>query len=52
MSELVIDAKQWAKHPWNAFGKKVVGAVEFMLLTCFTVLALFSISFCFINSII
>jgi hypothetical protein len=24
MSELVIDAKEWAKHPWNAFGKKVV----------------------------
>jgi len=24
MSELLLDAKQWAKHPWNAFGKKVV----------------------------
>lgn len=22
MSELLVDAKQWAKHPWNAFGKK------------------------------
>jgi len=30
MSELLLDAKQWAKHPWNAFGKKVVGMLQFV----------------------
>ena len=24
MSELLVDAKEWAKKPWNAFGKKKV----------------------------
>jgi len=24
MSELLVDAKSWAKHPWNTFGKKMV----------------------------
>ena len=31
MSELLLDAKQWAKHPWNAFGKKVVGISHLVL---------------------
>jgi len=24
MRELLQDAREWAKHPWNAFGKKAV----------------------------
>ena len=32
MSELLLDAKQWAKHPWNAFGKKVVSTYSDQLL--------------------
>jgi len=28
MSELLLDAKQWAKHPWNAFGKKAVSVLR------------------------
>jgi len=32
MSELLLDAKQWAKHPWNAFGKKVVGILQLIAI--------------------
>ena len=24
MTEMLVDAKQWAKKPWNSFGKKKV----------------------------
>jgi len=29
MRELLMDAKQWAKHPWNAFGKKAASVSQY-----------------------
>ena len=26
----MLDAKQWVKHPWNAFGKKVVSILGYV----------------------
>jgi len=34
MSELLLDARQWAKHPWNAFGKKVVSVSQNVRVFC------------------